>query len=60
MTKPENIIPFLVPGRLIYIKTDKEDWGWGVLVSFSKQKITAKSKDQFRGGHKAGNLADIK
>ena len=42
--KPQNIVPFLVPGRLIHVKTGKDDWGWGVLVSFSKQKITAKNK----------------
>jgi ATP-dependent RNA helicase DOB1 len=34
--KPENIVPFLVPGRVIHIKTGKDDWGWGVLSSFSK------------------------
>jgi ATP-dependent RNA helicase DOB1 len=27
------------------VKTDKENWGWGILVSFSKQRITAKNKD---------------
>jgi ATP-dependent RNA helicase DOB1 len=44
VVKPENIVPFLVPGRLIHVKTEKEDWGWGILVSFSKQRITAKNK----------------
>jgi hypothetical protein len=47
VVKPENIIPFLVPGRLIHIKTDQYDWGWGVLVSFSKQRITAKNRNSF-------------
>lgn len=36
VVKPENIVPFLVPGRLIRIKTPQYDWGWGVLVSFCK------------------------
>lgn len=36
VVKPENIAPFLVPGRLIHVKTGQYDWGWGVLVSFSK------------------------
>lgn len=45
--KPENILPFMVPGRLIHIKTGQYDWGWGVLVSYSKQRITAKNKQQF-------------
>ena len=36
VTKPESLLPFLVPGRLIRVKTDKDDWGWGILVSFYK------------------------
>ena len=46
---PENIVPFLVPGRLVKIciggneaKKD-QDWGWGILVSFTKQKINPKN-----------------
>lgn len=40
--EPENIVPFLVPGRLIKIKSDNVDWGWGVLVSWTRQKINPK------------------
>ena len=58
MVKPENIVPFLVPGRLIHVKTEKEDWGWGILVNFSKQRITAKNKSQFKS--KQSQLSDIK
>ena len=41
------MVPFFVPGRLIHIKSENEsklgvDWGWGVLVSFSKQRINPK------------------
>ena len=57
VAKPENIVPFLVPGRLIHVKTNKDDWGWGVLVSFSKQRITAKNKDIFKS--KQNNLDEI-
>ena len=42
--QPENIVPFLVPGRVIKIQSDGTDWGWGILASFSKQKISAKSR----------------
>ena len=55
--KPENIVPFLVPGRLIKIKTDEFTWGWGILASVSKQKITTKNKGQFE--IKKDNLKDI-
>lgn len=42
--RPENCVPFLLPGRIIHVKTEKDDWGWGILANFSKQKITAKNK----------------
>ena len=39
---PENIVPFLVPGRFIKIHQDDNTWGWGVIVSFQKQRINPK------------------
>lgn len=36
VVRPENIVPFLVPGRMIHIKTEQFDWGWGILGSVSK------------------------
>ena len=41
---PENIVPFLVPGRFIKITDNNEalNWGWGVVVSFQKQRINPK------------------
>jgi ATP-dependent RNA helicase DOB1 len=41
---PENIVPFLVPGRFIKINQDDNNttWGWGVVVSFQKQRINPK------------------
>jgi len=50
VTQPENVAPFLNPGRLVYMKdTQKEgtvEWGWGMLVSASRQKI---AKDDNEG-----------
>jgi len=40
--EPENIVPFLVPGRLLKIKSECVDWGWGILVSWTKQRINPK------------------
>ncbi len=46
---PENVVPFLVPGRLLRIailNTEtlvEQDWGWGILVNFTKQKINPKN-----------------
>ena len=42
---PENVVPFLVPGRVIRVKTKQQEWGWGVLAGYAKQKLTAKSKE---------------
>lgn len=33
---PENIVPFLVPGRIIRIKYEDNDFGWGIVVNFNK------------------------
>ena len=57
--KPENVMPFMVPGRLIHVKTDKDDWGWGILVSFSKQRINTKNKDLFKKASKVMKVDDI-
>lgn len=35
INKPENLVPFLAPGRLIRIK----NWGWGIVVNFSTKTI---------------------
>jgi ATP-dependent RNA helicase DOB1 len=39
ITRPENITPFLNPGRLLYMKDGDVDWGWGILVAASKKVI---------------------
>lgn len=43
---PENVAPFLNPGRLVSIKDGNVDWGWGILVAASRQKI---AKDDSEG-----------
>jgi len=37
--RPEHIAPFLNPGRLVYMRDGETDWGWGVLIAASKQRI---------------------
>eukprot|EP00930_Biecheleria_cincta_P028758 TRINITY_DN20049_c0_g1_i1.p1 TRINITY_DN20049_c0_g1~~TRINITY_DN20049_c0_g1_i1.p1 ORF type:complete len:1065 (+),score=272.73 TRINITY_DN20049_c0_g1_i1:63-3257(+) len=37
--RPENIAPFLNPGRLVYMKDGETDWGWGILVAASRKKL---------------------
>uniref|UniRef100_A0A2A4J3B7 Exosome RNA helicase MTR4 n=1 Tax=Heliothis virescens TaxID=7102 RepID=A0A2A4J3B7_HELVI len=34
ITKPEYLKPFLQPGRLVKIKTEKHEFDWGIIVNF--------------------------
>uniref|UniRef100_A0A8C5TDW8 Exosome RNA helicase MTR4 n=1 Tax=Malurus cyaneus samueli TaxID=2593467 RepID=A0A8C5TDW8_9PASS len=35
--KPKYCLPFLQPGRLVKVKNEGDDYGWGVVVNFSKK-----------------------
>uniref|UniRef100_A0A1A7YLD7 Exosome RNA helicase MTR4 n=1 Tax=Iconisemion striatum TaxID=60296 RepID=A0A1A7YLD7_9TELE len=35
--KPKYCLPFLQPGRLVKVKKDDADFGWGVVVNFCKK-----------------------
>jgi ATP-dependent RNA helicase DOB1 len=41
VNQPINILPFLNPGRLVLVKDDDVDFGWGIIVNFSKTKVPA-------------------
>lgn len=43
--RPENIAPFLNPGRLVYMKDGETDWGWGILVAASRKKLVGDSAE---------------
>jgi ATP-dependent RNA helicase DOB1 len=34
---PKNILPYLNRGRLVQVKSDDGDWGWGAIVNFTKK-----------------------
>ncbi|CAE8583613.1 unnamed protein product, partial [Polarella glacialis] len=38
--RPENIAPYLNPGRLVYMKDGETEWGWGILVAASRKRLT--------------------
>ncbi len=46
VAKPENILPYLAPGRLIHVADEVADWGWGVLVNFTKKRLEPRGKVQ--------------
>ncbi|KAM9329941.1 exosome RNA helicase MTR4 [Gastrophryne carolinensis] len=35
--KPKYCLPFLQPGRLVKVKSEDDDFGWGVVVNFSRK-----------------------
>lgn len=52
LQKPEYILKFLQPGRLINATIDGESFGWGVLLSYKKKQGTGSGGD-------AGRLASL-
>ncbi|CAG9796444.1 unnamed protein product [Diatraea saccharalis] len=46
ITKPEYLKPFLQPGRLVKVKTEKYEYDWGIIVNFRhKMDRGKKGKD---------------
>uniref|UniRef100_A0A3P9HW02 Exosome RNA helicase MTR4 n=1 Tax=Oryzias latipes TaxID=8090 RepID=A0A3P9HW02_ORYLA len=43
--KPKYCLPFLQPGRLVKVKKDDADFGWGVVVNFCKKTNVKASTD---------------
>ncbi|XP_058472504.1 exosome RNA helicase MTR4 [Solea solea] len=37
INKPKNCLPFLQPGRLVKVRNEDLDFGWGVVVNFCKK-----------------------
>ncbi|XP_028273277.1 exosome RNA helicase MTR4 [Parambassis ranga] len=43
--KPKYCLPFLQPGRLVKVKNEDVDFGWGVVVNFSKKSNVKSTTD---------------
>lgn len=43
--KPKYCLPFLQPGRLVKVKNEEADFGWGVVVNFCKKTNVKTSTD---------------
>ncbi|XP_029024555.1 exosome RNA helicase MTR4 [Betta splendens] len=43
--KPKYCLPFLQPGRLVKVKNEDIDFGWGVVVNFSKKSNVKATMD---------------
>ncbi|XP_010252211.1 PREDICTED: DExH-box ATP-dependent RNA helicase DExH10 [Nelumbo nucifera] len=44
ITRPERILYFLLPGRLVKVHEGGTDWGWGVVVNVLKKPSAALNK----------------
>lgn len=44
ITKPQYILPFLQPGRLLKVKNGEDDFGWGAVVNVQKKANQSKSE----------------
>ncbi|KAL8127573.1 DExH-box ATP-dependent RNA helicase DExH10 [Apium graveolens] len=41
ITRPERVLYYLLPGRLVKVREGGTDWGWGVVVNVVKNSSTA-------------------
>lgn len=37
LTKPEYIMPFLQPGRMVKVKNEDDEFEWGIIINFKKE-----------------------
>ncbi|XP_021715893.1 DExH-box ATP-dependent RNA helicase DExH10-like [Chenopodium quinoa] len=51
ITRPERILYYLVPGRLVRIREGVTDWGWGVVVNVVKKPPAAVGTVPRGGGY---------
>nr|CAD7458150.1 unnamed protein product [Timema tahoe] len=42
ITKPEYLVPFLQPGRMVKVINKTDDFDWGIVVNYKKQKSGGK------------------
>ena len=47
ITHPNYSLPFLQPGRIVKVKYQKLDFGWGVVINFQK-RLPPKASCYFR------------
>lgn len=39
LTKPQYCVPYLQPGRMVYVHNGTDDFGWGVIITYTKKKV---------------------
>ncbi|KAL7739067.1 hypothetical protein ACLKA6_011402 [Drosophila palustris] len=43
ITKPQYLVPFLQPGRLVKVAAGKQEYDWGIILNFKKQDQSRKN-----------------
>eukprot|EP01022_Parablepharisma_sp_SALTPOND_P014220 TRINITY_DN1916_c0_g1_i1.p1 TRINITY_DN1916_c0_g1~~TRINITY_DN1916_c0_g1_i1.p1 ORF type:complete len:1081 (+),score=160.85 TRINITY_DN1916_c0_g1_i1:7764-11006(+) len=43
---PQNVLPYLAAGRLVHIADETTDWGWGIVVNFTRKRIIPRGRIQ--------------
>ncbi|XP_058789617.1 exosome RNA helicase MTR4 [Phymastichus coffea] len=46
LTKPEYLLPFLQPGRLVKVKNEHYEFDWGIIVNFKKKNPKNPEKEK--------------
>ena len=49
ITKPVYLVPFLQPGRMVYVINKNHDYGWGVVLSYRKDQNSNGNKTNMTG-----------
>jgi ATP-dependent RNA helicase DOB1 len=47
ITLPDHCLPYLQPGRLVHIKHQDFDFGWGVLVNYNKRRVPKNATEEY-------------
>ncbi|XP_022821820.1 superkiller viralicidic activity 2-like 2 [Spodoptera litura] len=59
ITKPEYLKPFLQPGRLVKVKTEKHEYDWGIIINFRHNTSKGKKGEENPLNSEAVILVDI-
>ncbi|KAF9421398.1 hypothetical protein HW555_002613 [Spodoptera exigua] len=59
ITKPEYLKPFLQPGRLVKVKTEKHEYDWGIIVNFRHNTSKGKKGEENPLNSESVILVDI-
>lgn len=59
ITKPEYLIPFLQPGRMVKIQKDDEEFEWGIVVNFEKKVKNDESKNPLNSKSKVTVIVEV-